>query len=831
MSATFLDVEVDGLSCAGCVGRLEKALNAQPGVIGANVNLATNRARIEVSDSVALNGALAAMTDAGYPARSHVVRFAVSGMTCGSCVGRVEKALLAVPGVVSASVNLATEQAEVTTTSRDETALAKAVEGLGYTVYHGARAQEDAHQTDDAEIRRLGTRTALAAALTVPVFVLEMGGHLVPSFHHLIERTIGTQTSWAIQFVLASLVLLWPGRGFLVKGFPALFRGAPDMNALVALGTGAAWLYSSIALFAPGLLPADSRAVYFEAAAVIVTLILLGRWLEARAKGRTGDAVRKLIGLQPATALVMRDGAPQDIPLADLRQGDRILLRPGARVPADGVVLEGQGFVDESMITGEPAPVAKASGDPVTAGTVNGNGSLQIQADAVGEATVLAQIVRMVQEAQGARLPIQDLVNRITLWFVPAVMAVATVTVILWLVFGPDPVLSHALVAGVSVLIIACPCAMGLATPVSIMVGTGRAADMGVLFRRGVALQRLQDIAVVAFDKTGTLTVGRPAVTEIEVAPGFEADRVLMLAASVETASEHPIATAVCDAAGEQGLRLSPVQEFNAETGEGVVGRVDGTRVTLGAARLMARLGIDTGDLGARADALADQARTPVFVAVDDRIAGLIAVADRIKPEARRMVDDLHALGLRVTMITGDASGTAQAVARDLGIDDVLAEVMPDQKADAVRRLAEQGPVAFVGDGINDAPALATADVGIAIGTGTDIAIEAADVVLMSGDLSGVGRALTISRATMANIRQNLAWAFGYNILLIPVAAGALFVFGGPLLSPALAAGAMALSSVFVLGNALRLQRVGREQDRAKKPSGNAFVPREGDAS
>ena len=736
-------------------------------------------------------------------AHDQTLRLDVTEMSCASCVGRVERVLRAQPGVISAQVNLATGRADVRHDGQlGADALAAAVTRAGYP----ARIHTDAAPDQPRETHALHRSLILAAILAAPVVVLEMGGHLMPGFHHWLHATIGMQASWLFQFALTTLVLLGPGRQFYAKGIPALAKGAPDMNSLVALGTLAAWGFSTVATFAPGLLPATSRAVYFEAAAVIVVLILLGRFLEARAKGRTGQAIARLIGLQPRDARVERAGQIVECPVADLVAGDLVHLRPGERVAVDGVVTAGASWVDESMISGEAVPVEKHPGAAVTGGTVNGNGALVFRATRVGADTVLAQIIRMVEDAQGARLPIQDLVNRVTMYFVPAVLAVAAVTVALWLAFGPDP--AHALVAGVAVLIIACPCAMGLATPVSIMVGTGRAADLGVLFRKGDALQSLQGVAVVALDKTGTLTQGHPTLTHFDVAPGVDRDRLLALIAGTEDRSEHPIARAVVDGAKAQGIAPIAPDGFQALTGLGIRADTGGQHLLVGAARLMDRHAVDLGAMEARADALAADGHTVLFAALDGQAAALIAVADPIKDSARAAVADLHAQGLRVAIVSGDGNATAQAVARQLGIDDVVAEVMPDGKVAALERLRVHGPVAFVGDGINDAPALAAADVGIAIGTGTDIAIDSADVVLMGGSLAGVANAFAISRATMRNIRQNLFWAFGYNVALIPVAAGVLYPVNGTLLSPMLAAGAMALSSVFVLTNALRLRRV-----------------------
>ncbi len=801
-------IQIDGMTCASCVARVERLLAAQPGVEAATANLATESVTLLLgpgSNSAKLGEALAR---AGYPAREETLTLSIEGMTCASCVDRVERVLKAQPGVEEASVNLASESAQVRYLSGAVTpeALAAAVSKAGYAALPREAAQ--ARPGKDAEAEHYRRLTLIAGALTLPVFLVEMGGHLFPALHHWIAATIGLQTSWVIQFLLISVVLAGPGRVFFVKGVPGLLRASPDMNALVALGTAAAWGYSTLATFAPGLLPEGSRVVYFEAAGVIVTLILMGRWLEARAKGRTGAAIARLIGLQPKTARVERDGRLEERPIAEIGLGDVIQVRPGERVPVDGEVTGGSSYVDESMLTGEPVPVAKAEGARVVGGTVNGTGALTLTATAVGEATVLARIVRMVEEAQGAKLPIQALVDRVTAVFVPVVIAVAALTVAIWLLAGPAPALTLALVSGVSVLIIACPCAMGLATPTSIMVGTGRAAELGVLFRKGDALQRLEGAKVVALDKTGTLTAGRPELTDLIPAAGFEEAEVLSLVAGAEAASEHPIARAILRAAEAQGP-LPQAEGFESITGFGLRARVEGRDVLVGAGRLLAREGIDTIPLAAEAERLASQGRTALFAAIDGRAAAVIGVADPLKPGTKAAIAALHVLGLEVAMITGDGEGTARAIAAEAGIDRVEADVLPEGKVAALKALrTAAGPIVFVGDGINDAPALAEADVGIAIGTGTDVAIEAGDVVLISGDLRGVVNALHLSRRTMRNIRQNLAWAFGYNAALIPVAAGVLWPLNGTLLSPMLAAGAMALSSVFVLTNALRLRFV-----------------------
>ena len=814
-----VSLPVEGMTCASCVGSIERALKAVPGVETVSVNLATECANITTDSTVPRVRLIEAIEKAGYsvpaqmPAATGPVELSVEGMTCASCVGRVERALKAISGVTNAVVNLATERATIHGTASTADLIA-AIADAGYEAKLIAGSGSQSSNEDDARAERKETERreltrdfTIAGVLTLPVFLMEMGSHIIPGVHGLIESTIGMQWNWYIQFALTTLVLFIPGIRFYEKGLPALIRFAPDMNSLVAVGTLAAYGYSLVATFAPGLLPAGTINVYYEAAAVIVTLILLGRLLEARAKGRTSEAIKRLAGLQAKTARVRRNGQAVDLPIDDVLSGDIVEVRPGERLPVDGEVIEGTSYVDESMITGEPIPVAKSVGSEIVGGTVNQKGAFAYRATAVGGNTVLSQIIRMVEEAQGSKLPIQALVDKVTMWFVPAVFAVAALTFAAWLILGPSPALTFALVNAVAVLIIACPCAMGLATPTSIMVGTGRGAELGVLFRKGEALQLLKDAKVVALDKTGTLTEGKPALTDLELANGFDRANVLALVAAVEAKSEHPIARAIVDAAANEGLSLSPVSDFESVTGFGVKAVVDSKRIEIGADRYMTELGHDVAAFAKIAERLGNEGKSPLYAAIDGKLAAIIAVADPIKETTPAAIKAMHNLGLKVAMITGDNARTAKAIAARLGIDEVVAEVLPDGKVEAIRRLkAQYGQTAFVGDGINDAPALAEADVGLAIGTGTDIAIEAADVVLMSGSLQGVPNAIALSKATIGNIRQNLFWAFIYNAALVPVAAGLLYPAYGILLSPVFAAGAMALSSVFVLGNALRLR-------------------------
>ncbi|PDT83816.1 heavy metal translocating P-type ATPase [Sinorhizobium sp. BJ1] len=807
-----LSLSVEGMNCASCVTRVEKAISAVPGVVSASVNLATKRADVRLDTTAKPAEIVKAIENVGYGAVEDTLELGIEGMNCASCVGRVEKALRAVPGIVEANANLASESASIRLVRglASTQMLLDAVRGAGYEAHQRGNDRDIDREAEkrDEELNRLQRDFLIAALLTLPIVVLEMGSHFVPAIHDFVMTRIGMEQSWYLQFALATIVLFGPGLRFFAKGVPALLRVAPDMNSLVAIGTAAAWGYSVVATFASGLLPTGTSNVYYEAAAMIVTLILLGRLLEARAKGRTSEAIKHLMGLQPKTARVRRDGEALEIPIAELRAGDFVLVRPGEKIAVDGTIVEGDSYVDESMITGEPVPVEKTKASDVVGGTINKTGAFTFRATKVGADTVLAQIIRMVEQAQGTKLPIQALVDRITAWFVPVVMAVALLTFVVWLIFGPHPALAFALVNGVAVLIIACPCAMGLATPTSIMVGTGRAAEMGVLFRKGEALQTLRNAKIIAVDKTGTLTKGRPELTDLNTAPGFDRSSVLALVAAAEARSEHPIAEAIVSAAKAEGFAVSDPDKFEAIPGFGTRAEIAGKTVHVGADRLMARLGLDVSVFASEAARLGDEGKSPLYAAIDDRLAAIIAVADPVKETTPQAIRALHDLGLKIAIVTGDNRRTAETIARKLGIDDVLAEVLPDGKVAAVSRLQADGRnVAFVGDGINDAPALATADVGISIGTGTDVAIESADVVLMSGDLLGVPNAIALSRATIRNIKENLFWAFAYNVVLIPVAAGALYPGYGVLLSPVFAAGAMALSSVFVVGNALRLKR------------------------
>ncbi len=743
------------------------------------------------------------------------------GMSCAACANRIEKALKRAPGVSAASVNFATTRATVEYDSQTTSleALRETVQKAGYDAIlpepnAEAEAAEESSDREaearEAEYRKHKVRFLIAAVLTAPVLILAMGAHAIPALTPYLNFP---GRIW-VEFILTTPVLFWAGREFFTGAWNAARHRAADMNTLVAIGTFAAWLYSVVAMLAPQFFAATRGAhaehaevgVYYEAAAAIITLILLGRLLEARARRKTGGAIRALMGLQPRTAKVVRNGQEQDVPIETVRVGDVVVVRPGEKVAVDGEVVDGSSAVDESMLTGEPIPVQKGAGDLVIGGTVNKTGSFRFRANKVGKDTVLQQIVRLVQEAQGSKAPIQRLADLIAGYFVPVVICIAIATFVAWFVLAPvDQRLVMSLVTFVSVLIIACPCALGLATPTAIMVGTGHAAQHGVLVKSASALETAHRLNAVVLDKTGTITQGEPRVTDV-AAHGMSDDELLRLAASAERGSEHALASAVVQSAKDRGLDLAQAEHFAAVAGHGIEARVENREVLIGNPRLMRDRGLDPDETAAQA--FADEGKTPVFVAVDGKFAGIIAIADLPKETSREAIAHLHRLGLEVIMLTGDNRRTAEAIARQVGVDRVLAEVLPEQKSAEIKKLQAEGKVvAMVGDGINDAPALAQANVGIAMGTGTDVAIEAADITLVRGDLRGVFASIALSKATIRNVKQNLFFAFIYNVLGIPIAAGVLYPVTGWLLSPIIASAAMALSSVSVLTNALRLRR------------------------
>ena len=823
-----LSLQIQGMSCASCVGRVERALKKVPGVIEANVNLATEEARVVVDPALANAQTLIdAVKGAGYEPEIARTTFAIGGMSCASCVGRVERALRKLPGVVEANVNLATEKANVAYVPKTLTPakIAEAVAAAGYTAApeqaEGAARSE--HHGKDAELSALRRDLIFAAVFTIPLFIIAMGKD-IPGLSGAMVSLLPEHGWMWIEFLLATPVQFYAGWRFYRTGWAELSHLNPGMNSLVMLGSSAAYFYSLLALTVPAIFPQGTATTYFEAAGVIITLILLGRFLEAIAKGRTSQAIKRLLQLQVKTARVVRNGVEMEIPIEQVVAGDLVHVRPGERIPVDGVVTEGASYVDESMLTGEPIPVEKHASAEVVGSTINKTGAFTFRATRVGADTVLSQIIKMIEEAQTSKPPIQQMADKIAGVFVPLVMTAAAITFAVWLVFGPAPALSFAFVTAVSVLLIACPCAMGLATPTAIMVATGKGAEMGVLFRKGTALELLGHVDTVVMDKTGTLTKGRPELTDLQPADAsFSEEDVLRLVAAVEAKSEHPVGEAIVRAAKtDRGLTLPEAKDFAAEPGFGVHANVDGHVVQVGADRYMRKLGIDLAPVAAAAEQFARDGKTPLYAAIDGKLAAALSVSDPLKDGSIEAVAALHALGLKVAMVTGDNRHTAQAIAARVGIDEVLAEVLPDQKATEVKRLqAEKRRVAFVGDGINDAPALAQADVGIAIGTGTDIAIEAGDVILMSGDLRGIINAVALSRRTLRTIIYNFVWAYAYNVALIPLAAGALYPFTHLLLNPMLAAGAMSISSLFVLTNSLRLRgfrpRLAETKGRAKE--------------
>jgi Cu+-exporting ATPase len=805
-----IDLSITGMSCASCAAKIEKGLSSVEGVSQATVNFTAEKATVVFHPhQTDLTHLIEKVEDLGYGAKVEKVVLPIQGMTCASCVNKVEKALSSLKGVIQVNVNFATERASVEfipeqVMVRD---LKKAVQDAGYQVLEVKEEDivEKERLARERELSRLKWKFIIGAILLTPILILMYGASLLEKWLGL-SRNI----NFFIQFLLATPVQFWAGWQFYIGFWKAIKHKTSDMNTLIAVGTSAAYLYSLIATFLPHLFMAKGLMadVYFDTSAAIIVLILLGRFLEARAKGRTSEAIKKLIGLQPKTARIIRNGNEVDIPVEEVTLGDIVFVRPGEKIPVDGIVKEGYSSVDESMVTGESMPVEKKVGDTVIGATINKTGTFKFEATKVGKDTVLAQIIRLVQEAQGSKPPIARMVDVIASYFVPIVISVAIVTFIVWYFFGPHPALTYAFLNFVAVLIIACPCALGLATPTSIMVGTGKGAENGILIRGAEALETAHRLNAIVLDKTGTLTKGEPSVTDIIESERFNKKEILTLAASAEKGSEHPLGEAIIKKAKETDLSLFNSKSFQAIPGHGIEATIDSKRILLGNLRLMEERKVVLNGLLKRAEHLSNEGKTPMFLAVDGEAAGIIAVADTLKENSKEAVEALHRMGLEVVMLTGDNQRTAKAIAHQIGIDRILAEVLPETKAEEIKRLQAEGKkVGMVGDGINDAPALAQADVGIAIGTGTDVAMESSDITLIGGDLRGIVTAIALSKATIRNIKQNLFWAFAYNIILIPVAAGVLFPFFGILLNPIFAAGAMAFSSVTVVSNALRLRR------------------------
>jgi P-type Cu+ transporter len=801
------DIPIVGMSCASCAITVEKSLKDVKGVQSALVNFANQKAHVvydthQIKSPILVN----AVESAGYQVGGAKIRIGIKNMSCASCVDKIEKTLQKTAGILKASVNLGNEEAHIDYLPEliNKNEIKDVIEKVGYqTVVVGDELAEDTEQLQrEREYKKLWRKFLFAVILSVPV--------LIGSFPELIPAwaEVPQQIRWIVLFILTLPVLFYSGSQFYIGAWRAFRHHSADMNTLIAVGTGAAFLYSSFATFIPKLFPANLHNIYFDTTTVIIALILLGKLLEAKAKGRTSEAIKRLMGLQTKTARVIRDGIENDIPVEELLVGDLIVVRPGEKIPVDGTVKEGVSTVNEGMITGESIPVKKQSGDEVIGATINKTGSFKFKASKVGKDTMLAQIVKMVQEAQSTKAPIQRLADVISGYFVPIVIVISILTFVLWYDFGPEPRLTFALITFVTVLIIACPCALGLATPTSIMVGTGKGAENGILIKGGEALETAHKLTAIVLDKTGTITLGKPEITDIISIKSINADDLLSIAASMENQSEHPLGEAIVENAKSKGLVLAEIKDFEAIPGQGIQGQMNGKTVLLGNKKLMEENQIDIDVFMKNAQELAEKGKTPMFISVDGQIKGVIAVADPIKEDSISAISTLKDIGLEVIMITGDNQRTAEAIAKQVGINRVFAEVLPNDKAKNVKKLQQEGHVvAMVGDGINDAPALAQADVGIAIGTGTDVAMEASDITLIQGNLSSVSTAIQLSKATMRNIKQNLFGSFFYNTLGIPVAAGILYPFFGLLLSPMIASAAMAASSVTVLSNALRLKK------------------------
>jgi len=796
-----------GMSCASCAQIIQKSLSELKGVNRASVNFATSKATVAYDPQQAkVEDFISAIRKSGYDVGTVSIEIPIQGIECASCVQKIERALFVTKGVSTAVVNLATQKAKVeylpSETRLDE--IKKAIESTGYKVIEippEAEVEDVERIQREKEYKKL--KKKFLAGLIISVLIFLGSSEWIPGTPEILSN-------FFVLWILATPVQFWVGWQFYKGAWGAFIHRNADMNTLIAVGTSAAYLYSVAATFFPSFFIKGGiePKVYFDTSTIIITLILLGRLLEARAKGQTSEAIRKLAGLQAKTARVMRDGKETDIPIEEVLVEDIVLVRPGEKIPVDGIIIEGKSAVNESMITGEGIPVEKGKGDEVIGSTINKTGSFRFEATKVGKDTALAQIIKLVQDAQGSKAPIQRLADVIAGYFVPIVISIAIATFIIWFNFGPDPALTFGLLNFVAVMIIACPCALGLATPTAIMVGTGKGAENGVLIKGGESLETAHKVTTVVLDKTGTLTKGEPEVTDITPANGFNETEILMYAASTEKGSEHPLGEAIIKKAADQKIELSDPKDFYAIPGHGIEAKIDGKKVLMGNLKLMRDRKIEIADLEQKAEELSGEGKTPMYIVIDGRAAGIIAVADTLKDNSKKAVEDLHQLGLEVIMLTGDNQRTARSIARKAGIDRILPEVLPQNKVDEIKKLQkERKVVAMVGDGINDAPALAQADVGVAIGTGTDVAMEASDITLIKGDLQGVVTSIELSKKTIKTIKQNLFWAFFYNTAGIPIAAGILYPFFGILLNPIFASAAMAFSSVSVVSNSLRLRR------------------------
>ena len=805
---------IEGMSCASCAQTVEKATKKLSGVQESTVNLATEKMHITYDEAKLTDKDIQeAVNQSGYKAVTNTKQknYVIEGMTCASCAQTIEKAVGKLAAVQMVNVNLATEKMSIEY-DPDQLVLAdvtKAVEEVGYTAHEEVETGDEIDRTREKKaqhIKDMWQRFWISALFTVPLLYISMGHMLGMPLPEFIDPMAN-----AVTFALAQLVLTIPviilGREFFKVGFKALVKGHPNMDSLVALGTSAAFLYSLISTVAIGMGNTHlAMDLYYESAAVILTLITLGKYFEALSKGKTSEAIKKLMGLAPKQARIMRNGQEVDVAIDEVQVNDLIIVKPGEKMPVDGIVVEGNTSVDEAMLTGESIPVEKTAGDAVIGASINQNGTIKYKATKVGKDTALSQIIKLVEDAQGSKAPIAKLADIISGYFVPIVIVLAVISGLAWYIAGESGV--FALTIAISVLVIACPCALGLATPTAIMVGTGKGAEHGVLIKSGGALEKTHKIQTIIFDKTGTITEGKPEVTDILAVNGMSEEELLILAASAERGSEHPLGEAIVHGAEKKDLSLFKTQTFNALPGHGIEVTIENQSLLLGNKKLMIDRGISIDTVETVSDTLAGEGKTPMYIAKDGQIVGIIAVADTVKANSLKAIEKLHKMGLEVAMITGDNKRTAQAIAKQVGIDRVLSEVLPEEKANEVKKLQAEGKiVAMVGDGINDAPALAQADIGIAIGSGTDVAMESADIVLMRSDLMDVSTAVELSKATIKNIKENLFWAFGYNVLGIPIAMGLLHVFGGPLLNPMLAGAAMSFSSVSVLINALRLKR------------------------